>query len=303
MEAVRVTEKGKHVAVLGGDVRQAHLAEVLAEKNSGFVVSAIFMEKTAKLSAKVRKTNDLRKALPSCGTVIFPLPLLGTDGRLNAPQSDAGPELGDCLAHVSPEANVFAGMVPEGARRFAEERGVELIDYFTREEFAILNAIPTSEGAVEIALRERPVTLFGSTCLVLGYGRIAKALSRLLKGFGARVRVAARKQGDLAWAKLNGCEPVPICELDDHLRDVDCVFNTVPALLLGEEKLKRLGRQCLVIDLASKPGGVDFRAAKSLGLKAIHALSLPGSSAPHTAGEIILSTIFNILNERGTMCG
>ena len=298
-----MTEKQKHIAVLGGDVRQAHLADVLAEKNSGFVVSAIFMEKTAKLSAKVRRTNDPRKALPNCGTVIFPLPLLDARGKLNAPQSETSPELGDCLAHIAPEANVFAGMVSESSRRFAAERGVELIDYFTREEFAVLNAVPTAEGAIEIALREMPVTLFGSTCLVLGYGRIAKALTRLLAGFGARVRVAARKQSELSWAKINGCEPLAICELDDYLRDVDCVFNTVPALLLGEEKLMRLGRQCLVIDLASKPGGVDFKAANRLGIKAIHALSLPGSSAPHTAGEIILSTIFNILNERGTLCG
>lgn len=298
-----MTEKEKHIAVLGGDVRQTHLADVLAEKNSGLVVSALFMEKTAKLSAKVRKTNDMRKALPNCGTVIFPLPLLDTRGHLNAPQSEVSPELGDCLAHIDKGAHVFAGMVSESARKYAQERGVDLIDYFTREEFAVMNAVPTAEGAIEIALREMPVTLFGSTCLVLGYGRIGKVLTKLLTGFGARVRVAARKQSDLAWAKINGGEPVSICQLDDTLRDIDCVFNTVPALLLSEEKLMRLGRQCLVIDLASKPGGVDFKAAKSLGLKAIHALSLPGTSAPNTAGEIILSTIFNILNERGTMCG
>lgn len=152
---------------------------------------------------------------------------------------------------------------------------------------------------MEIAMRETPVTLFGSTCLIVGYGRIAKVLARLLCAFGAKVRVAARRHSDLAWARIAGCEAVHMPELGDNLRDVDILFNTAPAAILGEEKLARLGRRCLIIDLASKPGGVDFEIAKTLGLKAIWALSLPGKVAPFTAGEIILSTILNILGERG----
>ncbi|MCL2035084.1 MAG: dipicolinate synthase [Oscillospiraceae bacterium] len=163
----------------------------------------------------------------------------------------------------------------------------------------IANATPTAEGAIEIALHELPVTIFGSSCIIIGYGRIAKVLARLLIAFGAKVRVAARSHSDLAWAKINGCEAVSINELSHYLCDVDCLFNTVPVTILGEEKLSILPRRCLVIDLASKPGGVDFEIAKTLGIKTIWALSLPGKVAPYTAGEIILSTIMNILTERG----
>ena len=53
-----------------------------------------------------------------------------------------------------------------------------------------------------------------------------------------------------------------------------------------------------MIDLASKPGGVDFEAAKRLGVRVIWALSLPGKVAPITAGEIIKDTVLNILKER-----
>ena len=42
-------------------------------------------------------------------------------------------------------------------------------------------------------------TLHGSKILVLGYGRIGKSLSRMLKGIGADVSVEARKEEDLAW--------------------------------------------------------------------------------------------------------
>ena len=50
----------------------------------------------------------------------------------------------------------------------------------------------------------------------------------------------------------------------------------------------------MLIDLASKPGGVDFSAAKELGIHAVQALSLPGKTAPRAAAEIIKNTIYNI---------
>ena len=68
---------------------------------------------------------------------------------------------------------------------------------------------------------------------------------------------------------------------------------------LGEEELKELKPECVVIDLASLPGGVDFAAAQALGVKAIQALSLPGRVAPATAAAYLRSTICHILNELG----
>lgn len=294
-----ITEK--NVAIVGGDLRQAHLANTLMEKNSEYKIYGMFLEKDVKLSPQIHKSNDIRLVFPNCDIVIFPLPLLGPNGLVNTPQSEKKITIQECLEHIQPRATVLAGMIPPEIHELSKERGIELIDYFKREEFAVLNSVPTSEGAVEIALHEMPTTLFGSTCLVIGYGRIAKVLARLLKAFGAKVRVTARKHSDLAWAKVNGCEVVHISELNEHLRDVDCLYNTVPATILGEEKLSMLPRRCLVIDLASKPGGVDFDTAKMLGIKTIWALSLPGKVAPYSAGEIILSTIMNILSERGIL--
>ena len=62
---------------------------------------------------------------------------------------------------------------------------------------------------------------------------------------------------------------------------------------------KRIRKDCLVIDLASKPGGVDFKAASELGVKVVWALGLPGKVAPISAGRIIADTVMNILSERG----
>lgn len=161
------------------------------------------------------------------------------------------------------------------------------------------NTLPTAEGAIQIALEELPITLQGCRTLVLGYGRLGRALAPRLTALGAKVSVAARKWSDLAWIEAAGCTAEHSGELRGWLCAFDLIINTVPTRLLGEEALVELKPGCLVIDLASKPGGVDWEAARRLGVRTVWALSLPGKVAPVTAGKSIRSTIYNILNELG----
>ena len=135
--------------------------------------------------------------------------------------------------------------------------------------------------------------------LVIGFGRVGKALSQRLAGLGAKVSVAARKWADLAWAESCGYCGEQTEHLAGWLCGYDLVVNTVTAPVLGLTELSDLKPGCLVIDLASKPGGVDFDAAARLGVKVIWALSLPGKVAPVTAGQCIQTTIYNILRELG----
>ncbi len=146
-------------------------------------------------------------------------------------------------------------------------------------------------------MEELPITLHGARVLVVGYGRLGKVLARQLRGLGATVNVAARSCADLAWAQVWSYGVERSDQLSGWLCAYDLVINTVPAPLLGREELSDLKPGCLVIDLASKPGGVDFSAAAELGVKAIWALSLPGKTAPVTAALAIKATIYNILAE------
>ena len=88
-------------------------------------------------------------------------------------------------------------------------------------------------------------------------------------------------------------------QLAGWLCGYDLVVNTVPTLVLGEAELADLKPDCLVLDLASKPGGVDLEAAGRLGRTVIWALSLPGKVAPVTAGSAIKNTIYHMLHELG----
>lgn len=134
---------------------------------------------------------------------------------------------------------------------------------------------------------------------MLGYGKIGKILSKYLYGMGAQTYVEARKYADLAMIEGHGYEPLPLNRLKKRINEFDIIFNTVPSLILDDEVLENIRKDALIIDLASKPGGVDFEAAKQYGLKVIWALSLPGKIAPVSSGAIIKDTVMNIINELG----
>ncbi len=68
-------------------------------------------------------------------------------------------------------------------------------------------------------------------------------------------------------------------------------------MILNQERMEHVNNDCLLIDLASNPGGIDKKAAKERNLKLIWALALPGKVAPVTTAEFIKDTIYNILKE------
>lgn len=152
---------------------------------------------------------------------------------------------------------------------------------------------------MQIALEEMEVTLHRSRVLVLGFGRVGKLTAHRMAALGAQVTVAARKYADLAWAEAYGYRSQRIQELSGYLCGYDLVVNTVPTLILTRELLEELPKGSLVLDLASKPGGVDFEGASALGVRAIWALSLPGKVAPVSAGAALRDTIYNMLREFG----
>ena len=136
-----------------------------------------------------------------------------------------------------------------------------------------------------------------SRALILGYGRIGKMLAHKLCGLQAQIYISARRLEDLAWIEAFGYSSVSYGELDAQLDKFDVIFNTVPSLLLDEGRLGKIRQDCVIIDLASNPGGIDFSAAKNLSRNVIWALSLPGKYAPMSAGKILARILKVIMEE------
>ncbi len=275
----------RSVFILGGDLRQETLKTLLEKEN--FDVTALGLSEGKFPLDKIKKADIL----------IFPIPASSDGETLNAPISKVKVALSDIIGRIDKNCLVLGAKMPKNAEKMLNDRGIMYIDYFSREELIIKNAIPTAEGVLEIALSEMPITIFGSRVLVIGYGRVGKVIAEKFGLLGAEVTVSARKCGDFAWIEEKGQKAVHTEKLSDVLSEFDLIINTVPARILDENALKKVKNETLILDVASKPGGVDFEAAKKLGKNVIWALSLPGKTAPITSGKIIKETIMNILSE------
>ena len=214
--------------------------------------------------------------LPQADCILLPLPLEQADLSLT-----------QLLGMAKPGALALGGKVTDSARTIARAAGVELVDYFARPELTVYNAIPTAEGCIGILLERRSRTLWGAAVLAVR-----------LAALGARVTVAARRPVQRAMAEEQGLRAVPLTDLAAAAAAFDTVVNTIPAPVLTAAVLAALPKGCLIVDLASKPGGTDFAAARRLGHTALHALSLPTVWAPETAGEALARTVQTILQER-----
>jgi dipicolinate synthase subunit A len=284
--------------IAGGDLRYITAAEVLAE-NPGVNVLSVGFDSGVINTGKVKLIHSLTTLGERVDCVLLPIPASRDGIHINTPFYSKAITLSELIPFIKQGGTVFgARFTPETAEQF-HNAGIKIHDYSEREDFAVMNAVATAEGAIAIALENSECTLSSRNVLVIGMGRIAKVLLRQLHGFTKNVTAAARKPADIAWAEIYGVKHIYIEELkcSDALSEFDLIINTVPAMILDKKQLRKLKPDALIIDLASAPGGVDFEAAKRLGIKTEWALSLPGKVAPVTSGKVIAETVKNIIKE------
>ncbi len=276
----------KTIYVVGGDLRQMTVAKLLQEEGCEVNTDGL----TGELDCIKLKNADI---------IILPIPVSYDNIYINAQMSKKTIAISDVIDNLPESCFVLGACMSKELEKMLQAKGLKYADYYKREELIIKNAIPTAEGAIEIALSEMPITLFESRVLVTGYGRVGKVLAERLSAMGAQVTVSARKCADFAWIGERGMRHIHTEDIIKQAGEYDLIVNTIPAVVLSEAVLEKVRSDALIIDLASKPGGVDFETAKRLGKNVIWALSLPGKSAPITSGKIIKETIMNILWETG----
>lgn len=284
----------KSITVVGGDLRIVKLIEMLI--NDGYKVYTYALENSEELLSfdSVEMCPTLEEAVSYSKVIVGPVPLSSDRKRLSAPFGRNYVELPDFVKALKGKY-LIAGNI--GIKDELDEKGIQFTDLLKREEFSVLNTIATAEGTIEIIIENTNKILHGSNVLILGFGRIGKVLARKLAGLSARVTCAARKDEDLAWIHAYGHRATNINTIGENLSEFDVIINTVPHMVLTEERLQYVKKHCLLIDLASNPGGIDKRAVKENNLKFVWALSLPGKVAPTTSAEFIKDTIYNILKE------
>lgn len=273
------------IAVIGGDERMLSAARGFVD--NGFEVYTVGFDGHVSVAGTIECEAEMAAEL--CDIAVLPVRPLDGDS-LFAPYSHDRIDIRELLGLLEDIA-VYTGCT-DMLRPYTVGA---VYDYSVREDFRVYNAVLTAEGAVELALRESDISLLGSEILIAGYGRIGRALARRLAAFGAHINVAVRSSSAEAAAATDGFRTVgyPINAVERY----DIIFNTVPAQVITAREIDMMDNRTLMIDLASAPGGVDHDRAAQRGVRCVHALALPGKTAPVCAGRIICDTVINMIKE------
>ncbi|MBR6564672.1 MAG: dipicolinate synthase subunit DpsA [Clostridia bacterium] len=260
----------KRVCIIGGDNRLKTVKHHL--ENQNFFVSTLGLYPDDKCDISL---SDV---------VILPVPTTRDGETVFAPLTNRRIPLSEIYEQTKDQLILCCNYNFEGRH---------CIDYNTLDSYALLNAVPTAEGAIKIAIENTDFTLWQSKILVIGYGRVGKILADRLKSLGAFVTVSARKPKDFAQLEALGFNYINTEDFKNMFLGYDIIFNTVDAKVLYGDTLKNLPAS-LLVDLSSK-GGFDLEYAKALGIKALKAPALPGLTAPKTAGKILAKTVSDLI--------
>lgn len=277
-----------NISIIGGDSRIVELTKLLAKDENDICLFGFGQCTELK---KFKQASNLDEALQNKEIVITSIPLSKNGKSINTTFTEKTILVEDFFEKAK-NKKIFTGNITEEISKYIKpENNNEIIDILKFEELTVLNVIPTAEGAIQIAMEKSKITIHNSNCLVLGFGRIGKILSKMLLGLGAKVYCEARKQQDLAWIKAYGYNEIYLSDLNKRLNEFDFIFNTIPYVILDKNNLKLINKNCIIIDLASKPGGIDFEEANKLELQTEWALALPGKVAPRTSAKYIFDAI------------
>ena len=236
--------------ILGGDARMSALAALLGGRH-------------------VADAAVARALLPGARTVVTHCP------------PKIGISMEEILSSASAEARIF--LCGPGH----SDGDGRCIDLWRDEDLLRENARLTAEGAVAAAMRSGRRCIRGLPVMVVGWGRVGRALAELLVAMGARVTVASRSETHRHRAIERGAEAVALENLPDALPGMKLIFSTPPAPVLDAARLERVDRDAMIIDLASPPYGVDLSAAWRLGLRAWREPGLPGRYCPESAAAAL----------------
>lgn len=259
------------------------------------MVKLFFLGKDKRSSClkELYKEEKIVEDIESADYVVLPIPF--TKDKVHITGENI---LIEDIIKMCSNKTIFSGGIPKDFEEKFIENNVSVIDLMKLDEVALLNAIPTAEGAIVKAMEETDITLHGANVLVLGFGRVGKILADKLKGLNANVFCEARSKKDLAHIKALGYNVVELNSMDDYLNDMDVIFSTIPAVILDEEKLAKVNKDAVIIDLASSPGSVDFKAAEKYGIKAFLELGIPTKVAPKSAAKYLKKSIDNIIYKK-----
>lgn len=230
------------IAVIGGDRREEVLVENLAEKGYKLLVLSDRPLKGPGLFI----SSDIEKVIKDADIVIAPMTSTDEEGFLKNTFVEERIQLNSEFFNLmKKEALFLIGFVLPDLKKLLEDKGINYIELSRLDELAILNAVPTAEAAIKIAIEETDITIADSNVLVYGLGKTGLSLAWRLKLLGANTYGVTRNKAAIARGKDLGIKMLTYDTLAEHLPEMDILFNTVPALIIDRESIALFKGRCL----------------------------------------------------------
>ena len=202
--------------------------------------------------------------------LLLPIPSFNQDGSIRG-----GGDLQSILSVLPQNITVIGGNLTHPALIH-----YQTLDLLQDPIYISENADITARCAIGLIHQLLPCTFKNLPILILGWGRIGKCLSRLLRANDACVTVFARKESDRAMLKALGYAT----QASPDPTDFRVVINTAPATVLPA-----CPRDVLKMELSSVLGIGGDDVVWARGLPAIH--------TPESSGRLIADTIVRLIQE------
>lgn len=285
-----------HVAIIGGDARQLEVIRKLIELDARLSLIGFDQLDHGFTGASKERIDEID--FSDIDAIILPVSGTNGEGEVETIFSNETVMLSEEILSKTPEhCVVYSGISNSFLTGIVEKSNRKLVQLFERDDVAIYNSIPTVEGTIMMVIQHTDITIHNSNVIVLGLGRVGMSVARSFSALGANVKVGARKTEHIARITEMGLTPFHLNDLEKEVNDIDVCINTIPHLVVTASVISKMPVHTLIIDLASKPGGTDFRYAEKRGIKALLAPGLPGIVAPKTAGQIVANVLSQLLLE------
>ncbi len=287
---------GLHIAVIGGDARQLEVIRKLTELDAK--LSLIGFEQLDHGFTGALKEQIDEVDFSIVDAIILPVAGMNSEGEVDTIFSNEKVVITEELIAKTPKhCTIYSGISNQYLDNLVKTTNRKLVKLFERDDVAIYNSIPTVEGTIMMVIQHTEITIHNSNVAVLGMGRVGVGVARTFSVLGAKVKVGARKSEHIARIFEMGMKPFQLSSLEQEVEDIDVCINTIPHPIVTASVISKMPSHTLIIDLASKPGGTDFRYAEKRGIKALLAPGLPGIVAPKTAGQIVANVLTQLLSE------
>lgn len=191
----------------------------------------------------------------------------------------------EILKNLPKGLNIFGGKVERDSKVFLENQ--KYIDLMEDGEFVVENAKLTAEGFLASLIENTPQSIYEQNILVLGSGRVAKAVWGVLYKLNAKFSTCMRREDERVKAKIFSEKSFNFDNLKEVIGSFDIVINTVPSFLFDEDFSFKNGT--LYFELSS------VESAKNKNIIFIPCPALPAKYKWKSAGKLVFEKVFSYL--------